>query len=75
MFLVIFSGFTQMSQFFSSVFSKYQCGFQKSFSARQCLLVMPKKWKKSVDNEKAFGVLMTNFSKAFDWFDHELLIA
>ena len=67
--------FTQMSQFFNSVFSKYQCGFQKSFSVRQCLLVMPEKWKKSVDNGKAFGALLTNLSKAFDCLDHELLIA
>ena len=36
---------------------------------------MPEKWKKSVDNGKAFGALLTNLSKAFDCLDHELLIA
>ena len=36
---------------------------------------MPEKWKKSADNGKAFGALLTNLSKAFDCLDHELLIA
>ena len=33
---------------------------------QQCLLAMLEKWKKIVDNGKAFG---------FDYLDHELLIA
>ena len=32
-------------------------------------------WKRSVDNSKMFGALLTNLSKAFDCLDHELLIA
>ena len=32
-------------------------------------------WKRSVDNGKAFGALLTDLSKAFDCLDHELLIA
>ena len=64
-----------MSQFLNNVFSKYQCGFQKSFSTKQCLLAMLKKWKKSVDSGKAFGALLTDLSKAFECLDHELLIA
>ena len=36
---------------------------------------MTKKWKKSVDNGGAFGVLLTDLSKVFDYLHHELLIA
>ena len=67
--------FEQMSQFFENIFSKYHCGFRKGFSTQQCLLEMLKKWKKSVDNSKMFGALLTDLSKAFDCLDHELLIA
>ena len=67
--------FEQMSRFFENIFSKYQCGFRKGFSTQQCLLAVLKKWKKSVDNSKTFGALLTDLSKAFDCLDHELLIA
>ena len=33
------------------------------------------KWKRAVDSGQIFGALLTNLSKAFDCFDHELLIA
>ena len=36
---------------------------------------MLEKWKKYVDNGKAFGALLTASSKVFDCLDHELLIA
>ena len=63
-----------MSQFFNNIFLKYQCGFRKSFSTQQCLLTM-KRGKKSFDNGKAFGALLTDLSKTFNCLDHELLIA
>ena len=64
-----------MSEFFDNIFSKYQCGFRKGYSARHCLLVMIEKWKKVVDNESAFGTLLTDLSKAFDCIPHDLIIA
>ena len=38
----------------------------KCFSIHHCLQLMIKKWKKAVDNEKVFGALLTDLSKAFD---------
>ena len=67
--------FKEMSQFFDKIFSKYQCGFRKGFSTQQCLLAMLEKWKRSIDNGKSFGALLTDLSKACDCLDHELLIA
>ena len=57
------------------IFSKYQCGFRIGFSTQQCLLAMLEKWKRSIDNGKSFGALLTDLSKSFDCLDHELLIA
>ena len=34
-----------------------------------------RKWKRSVDNSKMFGALLTDLSKAFDCLDPELLIS
>ena len=67
--------FKEMSQFFDKIFSKYQCGFRKGFSTQQCLLAMLEKWKRSIDNGRSFGALLTDLSKTFDCLDHELLIA
>ena len=58
-----------------SFFSKSQLGFRKGYSTLQCLLSKLEKWKRAVDNGKAFGLLLTDLSKAFDSLSHELLIA
>ena len=42
---------------------------------QHCVIALIKKWKKSADNDGAFGVLLTDLSKAFDCLYHELLIA
>ena len=51
------------------------CGFRKGYSAQHCLLVMIEKWKKVVDNGGAFGALLTDLSKVFDYIPHDLIIA
>ena len=66
--------FIQMSAFFEGIFNKQQCGFRKGYNTQQYLLKMMEKWKRSVDEGKVFGVLLTDLSKAFDCLDHELLI-
>ena len=32
-------------------------------------------WKGATDNNKSFGALLTDLSKSFDCFNHDLLIA
>ena len=58
--------YDQISNFFEVVFSKYQCGFLKGYSAQQCLLVMIENWKKIVDHGGVFGTLLTGLSITFD---------
>ena len=67
--------FRQISNYMDSFFSKYQCGFRKGYSTQQCLLSILEKWKRAVDNGKAFELLLTDLSKAFDCLSHELLLA
>ena len=67
--------FRQISNYMDSFFSNYQYGFRKGYSTQQCLLSMLEKWKRAVDNGKAFKLLLTDLSKAFDCLSHELLLA
>ena len=66
--------FKQISNYMNSFFSKYRCGFRKGYSTQECLLSMLEKWKRAVDNGKAFGLLLTDLSKAFDCLFHERLL-
>ena len=54
-----------------SILSKCQCGFRKVYVDHRCL----ETWKEATDNNKAFGALLTDLSKAFDCLTHDLLIA
>ena len=65
----------QLSNHFDNILSKFQCGFRKGYSPQHCLLLMIDKWKKAVDNNKVFGALLTDLSKAFDCICHDLLVA
>ena len=67
--------FKQISEYFEPILSKFQCGFRKGYSAQHCLLAMLEKWKLAVDNKRNFGSLLTDLSKAFDCFPHDLLLA
>ena len=64
----------QLSIYFEEIVSKFQCGFRKGFSTQHCLLLMLEKRKRPVDNNKVFGALLIDLSKAFDCISHELLI-
>ena len=54
--------YNQIQLFFDSLLSKYQCGFCRGYNAQPCLVSLIEKWKKSVDNGGAFGVLLTDLS-------------
>ena len=67
--------YDQISKYFETRFSKFQCGFRKGYSAQHCLLAMIEKWKTAVDQEGVFAALLTDLSKAFDCIPHGLIIA
>ena len=64
-----------MPSFFDDIFSKHQYSFRKGFSTQKCLLALLEKWKRSIDRGKVFGALLTGLSKAFDFLNHNHLIA
>ena len=65
----------QLSEFFDNILSKFQSGFRKGYGTQHCLLLMLEIWKEATDNNKAFGALLTDLSKAFDCLSYDLLIA
>lgn len=59
-----------LSTFFQSFFQFFS--FWKGFSTQHCLLL--DKWNKVVGNYQAFGTIVTDLPKAFDYLNHDLLI-
>ena len=55
--------------------SPYLCGYRKGFSTKQALLSVIEKWKNILDKKGYGGVVLMDFSKAFDTSYHDLLIA
>ena len=49
-------------------------GFCQGISALHCLLAMIEILKKCVDKGKTFGALLTDLSKAFAFFPHDVII-
>ena len=48
---------------------------EKAYSTQQCIIALIEKWKSAVDSRKSLWALLTDLSKAFDCFPHELLLA
>ena len=67
--------YNQIYPYCDTLFSKFQCGFEKGVNAQHCLITMIEKSRRSVDGGVQAGALLTDLSKAFDCIDHELLIA
>ena len=58
--------YNQISPYFDSVFSKFQCEFWKGSNAQQCLLTMIEKWRKTLDESGENGAVLTDcFLKHF----------
>ena len=64
--------YDEISKYFETKLSKFQCGFRKGYSTQHCLLAMIEKWKTAVDNGGVFTALLTDLSKAFDCIPHDL---
>ena len=67
--------YKQISGFFDTILSKYQCNLRKGHSAQHCLIALLEKWRVSIDGGLQFGILVTDLSTAFDCLPHDLLIA
>ena len=55
-----------MYDYFDPILSISQCGFWQGCSTQTCVLAMTEHWRKSIDNGRVRGVVMTNLSKAFE---------
>ena len=69
------SMFDQISLYIDDFLSPSLCGFRKGYSTQHCLTFMLERWKKALDKGKIAGALLTDLSKAFDYLNHDLLIA
>ena len=65
----------QIYPYQNKIFSRYQCGFQKGFSAQYCLIAMIEKWRQCLDSGGQAAAVLTNLWKAFDSTVRELLIS
>ena len=66
--------YDKINEYFQPLFSKLQFGFRKGHIAQHCLLVLTEKCRKVLDKQGFAGFLLTDLTKAFDCFNHELII-
>ena len=67
--------YSQIYAYFNRKLSANICGFRKGYGPQYALLPLLEKFKKSLDNRRSCGALLTDLSKAFDCLNHNLLIA
>ena len=67
--------FNEINKYIDNYLSPYLFGFRKGHSTEQCLLTMIDLWRKALDNRKSAGAVVTDLSKAFDFLNHNILIA
>ena len=51
------------------------CGFRKVHSTQQALFRLLQSWQKELDNSGFVGTILVDLSKAYDYIQHDLLIA
>ena len=65
----------QIIPFMEPVMSMYLCGFRKGYSTQHALMRLIEKCREFLHKHGHAGALFMNLSKAFDCFDHDLIIA
>ena len=67
--------YNQIYPYFQAIFSKFQSGFREGFNSQHCLLAIVEKCRKTINEGGETGAVLIDLSMAFDWIDHNLLIA
>ena len=67
--------YKQIDTFMINKFSSYLCGFRKNHNAQYSLLKMIETWKKYLDKGIKNGIILMDFSKAFNTINQSLLLA
>ena len=65
----------QVSECFETVLSKFQWELRRANSTKDCLLAMVENYKKALHQGNEYGALLTDVSKAFECFRHDLMVA
>ena len=65
----------QVVTYIDKFLSPYLFGYRKGYSTEQCLTIMLEAWRKTLDEKKCAGAVLTDLSKAFNCLSNELLIA
>ena len=65
----------QIYKYIDQILSKYQYDFRQGYNRQHCLLVIVEEWKESLNKGGLVGALLTDLYKAFDYINHDLLIA
>ena len=65
----------KVSKYIEKFWSLFLCGCRKGFNTQIALLGLVEKWKVSLDKKGYAEAMLIDLSKAFDTFNHELLLA
>ena len=65
----------QISEYFETIFSKFQCDFKKGYSTEDCLLAMIVNCEKALNQGKEYSALLMDLFKAFDCLPHDIIAA
>ena len=66
--------YSQLNDYLENKFSKYLTGFRKNHNTRNSLLRTIGSWKAKLNNGSKVGVIIMDLTKAFDSFNHDLLL-
>ena len=67
--------YAQINDYIKQFLSPHLFGFRKGHSTQHCLISIIEMWRKSLDEGKIAGAILTDLSKAFDCLSHDLLVA